>query len=163
MANKIIITVLILSAVVLSALIGYNRYKKNNDSSAQVSQSPSSISDQDRRTLFETLPKQDASQSAKIEHFKLAEKLAVAAEYLDIAGCNPNPLVIKVKSGTQFKLRNNSEESREIGFDKDTIFKVGPNAQTSIKAEFEHGPGLYGYGCNDPAHGGTVGFILVLP
>lgn len=106
-------------------------------------------------------PPQDASREEKQEHFQLALSMAEEADFLDISGCEPKPLVLSLKESETFSVKNTDSIPHVIRLSAETAFTIEANGTTELKADFEHGPGMYGYGCDDG--GRTAGLFIVNP
>jgi len=117
---------------------------------------------EDQKKLLQ-VPTKDSSQEEIRAHYNLALKLSVASSVLDIANCDVNPMVLKVKDGSSFTIKNSGNQDRSISFDRDNTIYV-PAGKTHVqKAQFKNGPGLYGYGCDLPSIQQAAGFVLVEP
>ncbi len=142
-----------------------------NQQNAKLSQSPSpSPSKSEKQLLPSNLtddkrfilnpPSAEASRAAKDKHMQIVAKLAKVGDILEIKDCQPNPLVLQVKQGSEFKIKNNDNVKHKIIFDEENKYKIPANGQLTIKADFKYGSGDYGYVCEGV---GLVGFLHVTP
>lgn len=105
--------------------------------------------------------RQDSSQEEKQRHFDLVQKFAQDVAYLDITGCAPRPFIIRLKDGKEFGVKNADGAEREMGIDPQHIYTIPARSEKKIKADFGHGPGVYGYGCDKSQD--AVGMLLIIP
>ena len=107
-------------------------------------------------------PRKDAPEEEKQSHFELVQKIAKEAQYLDITKCQiANPVVLKVKLDAPITVRNQDNIDHVIVLNADNIFSIPANTTMDIKPDFQFGPGIYGYSCDQTPHG--VGIFLVIP
>lgn len=102
--------------------------------------------------------------SAPIEerkaHYDLVRKMAVDAEYLELADCRPvKPLVMKVQAGKKILVKNSSSVEHTIYLNKDTSYTVKAKDSQEIDYDFSKGNGVYGYGCDHTPY--PIGFFMV--
>lgn len=119
---------------------------------------PSNLTEDERFIL--SPPSADASRSAKQKHAKIVAKLAKIGDTLELNDCKPTPLVLQVKQGSEFKIKNNDKTDKKIIFDEDNRFKIPANGQLTIKAAFKYGSGDYGYVCEGA---GLLAFLHIIP
>lgn len=113
----------------------------------------------DERLVLQA-PRQNDSFDKKAAHFELVKKLAKKSGTLNIDKCEkPSPLVLSLKEGQDFSVRNDDSVAHTIIIDTNHKYKIEPNTTTSLKASFGRGAGAYGYLCEKYA--GIVGFFLV--
>lgn len=167
--TKIAIIILVAVAVVLGVFIFKPNLPKNISQSPTVSPSGLATSQIDRnltgdeKKLLTQVPTKSSSQEELMAHYNLAVKLAVISSQLEIGNCETKPLVLKVKDGSSFTIKNSSDKDRAISFDADNTIYV-PAGKTHVQqVKFKNGPGLYGYGCDFPDIRQTGGFVLVEP
>lgn len=103
-------------------------------------------------------PQAEASNTAKQKHAKMVSKLASAAASLDITNCEPKPVVLRVKKGNNFTVKNNDKQPHKIMLDEKTSYEIPANGSLVVKADFNYGAGDYGYVCEGA---GLVGFLHV--
>lgn len=116
---------------------------------------------EEQRAVLAT-PAPNASEAEKQKHFQLAQSLAKSASYLDITKCSlAEPLVLKIEQGRKFIARNEDVVEHVIVMDAKRTFSVPSKGTKEITADFGHGPGLYGFGCDTVPH--AVGMFLVTP
>jgi hypothetical protein len=84
---------------------------------------------------------------------------AQATGKIDITQCISNPVILSVKNGESFLVSNLDQVAREIRFSDDRTHNIPPSGSVILSANFDEGPGLYGYGCGDLP--GNTGMILV--
>lgn len=104
-------------------------------------------------------PSAEASRSTKQQHAQTVAKLAKISDTLEINNCQPTPLVLEVKFGSEFRIKNNDKIDQKIIFDQDERHKIPANNSAIIKADFKYGTGDYGYVCKGV---GLVGFLHVV-
>ncbi len=166
--TKIITIILVVIAVVLLMFIFKPNLPENITQSPTTSPTPTPRQinqnlTQDENKLLSQVPTQGSSPEELMAHYNLAVKLAVSSSQLEIGGCEVKPLVLKVKDGSSFTIKNSSGEDRSISFDADNTIFV-PAGKTHVQqVKFKNGPGLYGYGCDFPDIRQAAGFVLVEP
>lgn len=129
-------------------------------SSAQRRPLPENLTEDEKAVLDP--PSLDAPADEKQAHYNLAVKLAQTASNLDLNKCSkPNPLVMKITNGENFTAKNSDTVEHTIVIDQDHHYAVAPGGSATIKADFGHGLGVYGYLCDNVP--GVVGFFLVTP
>lgn len=116
-----------------------------------------------QKTLLFNVPTEKSTDAEKRAHFALATQVAVAADTLELNKCTANPVVISVKQGDTFKVKNSGTQDIQFGFDADKRVSIAAGATATIKADFKNGLGIYGYGCPDPTITHPIGFVLVEP
>lgn len=101
-------------------------------------------------------PTADASRSAKDKHAQTVVKLAKPGNALEIKDCQPTPLVLQIKQGSEFTIKNNDNVHHKIIIDEEHIYQLPANSSLTTKAQFKYGRGDYGYVCQGA---GLVGFL----
>lgn len=161
---KIIILVGIAS---LLAVAIFNQQKtklsQNNSASSpapsiQPKLLPSNLTDDEKFILFP--PSVDASKSAKEKHAQIVAKLAKMGDSIEIKDCQPTPLVLQVKQGSKFTIKNGDTTSHNIVIDEEHQYKIPANGNLEIVAQFKYSTGDYGYICEGV---GLTGFLHVAP
>jgi len=105
-------------------------------------------------------PANDAPAEEKQRHLELVQKVAKEARYLDITKCTiATPVVLKVKYEEEISVKNSDNIPHTIVFDAKNTISIPANSTTNISPGFEHGPGTYGYGCDQTLH--AAGLFLV--
>lgn len=182
--NNLFIIILIAVAVVLGILVVLKYMPSiklpqfGSSSSKSESQTPSKVvtpntnipefvkklSPNEQKIL--NTPPPDATTAVRKAHFELAKKIAVAADYLDVADCKPvKPIVMKVEienDKTTVKdilLKNSSNEDHTININKDKAFTIKAHGEQTIHYDIANGPGVYGYGCDHTPY--AIGFFLI--
>lgn len=118
------------------------------------------ISEDERAVLDH--PVKDASEVDKQRHLDLVQKLAKEAPILDITTCSvSSPVVFKAKYGEEISVKNDDDSAHTILFDAENTVYIPANSTMNVTPNFQHGPGTYGYGCDQTPH--AVGFFLVTP
>ena len=165
-SNKYIIPILVIIALGLGVAI----YRKNNPSLGQSTVNPSpnpsavvSPLDEkltaDQKALFYS-PSKEATKEELSAFSALVAKNAKEGDKIIIKDCTANPIVLKVKLGSTFTVQNIGKTDIHFGFENErTLVKAGTSAE--IKAQFSHGQGIYGYGCDDPALSRSIGLLLI--
>jgi hypothetical protein len=173
--SNIFIGVLIVVAIGLGIAIYVQRnpsvFEKQASSEVEVPQPTATLKDfrplrtlpkdltADERSILQA-PQADDPVSKKEAHFQIVNKLAQEADVLNINKCEkPSPLVLSLKYGQEFKVKNDDSIPHSIIIDKNHIYKIDANSTVSFKADFGRGLGAYGYLCEKYA--GIVGFFLV--
>ncbi len=159
--NKIIITVLVLAALGLGAAI----YKKNNPDwpgswMAEDANSPAkSGEDAELSALFNT-PGKNATREELDAFSALVAQNATPGDTIIVKDCTASPVVLKINYGDTFTVKNVGKTDIHFGFDAErTLVKAGASAK--ITAKYSHGPGIYGYGCDDPTLSRSIGLLLI--
>ncbi len=147
---KIVLGILVVVAIVLGGLV-YKQYRPS-DSGSQNQQKFSA------ENIFMT-PGPDASEEEKRRHFEAVVKLAQDISVLEIGSCRPSPIAVRIKRGSSLTVKNPDGGPHVIGLDLTTTYEIKAAGDTVVTPEFAHGPGLYGFGCDNST--GTVGFFLV--
>lgn len=153
--------IIALVGIAVLLLVGINNQQKAKTSPAPSPQAklmPSNLSEDEKFIL--NPPSPDASASAKQKHAQTVAKLALVRNQVEIKDCQPTPLVLQVKQGSEFTVKNSDNTSHTLTFDEDHNFKIPANGLTTIKAEFKYGTGDYGYVCEGV---GLVGFLHIIP
>ena len=172
-ANKVLILILIVVAIGLASLFYKSDVSSPVPSSGGATVTPSPItpingngdqpiSASDKDKLINA-PGPNATEEEFNEHFLLAERYAVVTDVLEVNDCNTNPFVLKVKSGDTFTVKNIGRLDLQLSFVKDGPLTISAGQSQKIQADFQNGPGLYGYGCSDPDVKSTIGLVLVAP
>lgn len=105
-------------------------------------------------------PASDAPINEKNNHIDVVNKIAKEASYLDITKCEiADPVVLKIKESKGTKVRNQDSVPHTLRIDADNKFIIPAGATEQIKPDFLHGPGMYGYVCDQVTH--VVGIFLV--
>lgn len=92
-----------------------------------------------------------------------AEKISNAAqdaEFLDVSGCKPKPLVLKVADKGTFTAKNQDSAAHTINFDEAHTYTIPASGSLEITGDFGKGPGNYGYLCD--AGTNIVGILLLV-
>ncbi len=159
------VLILIGIAIILGvAILNQQKTKSSPRSTASPTPSikprllPPNLTDDEKFILFP--PSVDASRSAKQKHANTVAKLAKVGDNLEIKDCQPSPLVLQVKQGSDFKIKNNDNVKHKIIFDEEHIYELPANNSQTYKAQFKYGTGDYGYVCEGV---GLVGFLHVAP
>lgn len=115
---------------------------------------PKDLTDDEKFILNPPLP--EAPKSEKEKHAATVAKLAEAGSVVEIQGCNPKPLVLQVKVGSSFEIKNEDTKAHKFIFDEDHSYDIPAHGSKTIKADFKYGAGDYGYVCNSV---GITGFL----
>ncbi|MDO8408290.1 MAG: hypothetical protein Q7S95_03605 [bacterium] len=167
---KILIAFLVVLAVGLGAVIYYNKGAglggfgtiSNTDtvsSQTKSSDQEENLSD-DLKKLF-AVPAESATSEEKKAHYILADRMSVTTGPIEIQGCTANPVVLKVKQGARFVVKNTGDKEYSFGFD--TKVTIAPGKEATVVAEFKNGMGIYGYGCDNQTIKHPIGFVMVVP
>ncbi len=79
---------------------------------------------------------------------------------LEIANCEPKPLVYKTRINSTFTIRNSGPKSYNIQTGGGIDVTVPANSSMEVTANFKNGPGTYGYFCGTKPN---KGILLVTP
>lgn len=111
-------------------------------------------------------PPPDATVAVRKAHYELAKKIAVSADYLDVADCKPvKPLVMKVDMDSinnnvkDVLVKNSSNEDHTISINKDKAYTIKAHGEETIHYDIANGAGVYGYGCDHTPY--AIGFFLI--
>lgn len=118
--------------------------KPNRSPSSTESSSTTSKSDKEKSVL--NFPADNASPEQMNKFFDEVGRLGVESNTLQIAKCQPSPLVIRVKKGASFNITNSDSVERELIVDPTHKYKVSAGGLVSFKADF--GTGILGYRCS---------------
>ncbi len=135
-----------------------NNYGSSPAPSVQPQLLPSNLTDDEKFILFP--PPADASKSAKEKHAQIVAKLAKEGDFIEIKNCQPTPLVLQVKQGSKFTIKNDDSIAHNFIIDEEHQYKVPANGNLEIVAQFKYGTGDYGYICQGT---GLTGFLHVAP
>lgn len=162
--KKVILIVL----VILSVLLGIVIYNRNSDSPVKSSSSDTipkidnmSFSEDEIKLLAPPGP--DSTKTEKDEHSKLAAKLAVIGNEIELKDCKAGPIVLQTKLGSDIKFKNSSSYPITISFDENNTLNIKSGETVVSSKPFIHGYGLYGYLCKGADFTGLVGFIILTP
>lgn len=179
MKNSKLINIIIVSLFIAAIGLAIVIYQQNSQESLQKEESatPSSLSPEESISTssgiqpptlnLSKLSKEEievmsiSSQSTEEErrkHFELAKSIAKTSEMLEIFNCLANPIVIKLKLGSNVTIRNLDSIEHAIRINKDLSYKIPAKGTKVVKVDFGRGHGLYGYGCDGI---GPSGLMLV--
>ena len=153
----------------LAIVLGLKVYHKSTDSVVVESRSGNqsadvAVAEGDERTLAEKealqTPPKGASEAAKKAHFEKVIPLAVESDTLDVGKCIGKPVVLKVKAGAAFTVRNNDERDHTIQMSDKLQFIIPAHGTKMITPEFDYGPGVYGYGCDNSQSAAGIFFVI---
>lgn len=157
---------LIIILIVVAVVLGLAIYKQHKPQPSVLPPTESTVPKlmspdltQDEKAVLNP-PSPDAPAAEKDIHDALAAKLSKESDSLDITNCRSDPLVVRIKINENLKVKNNDNIDRKLIIDDTHIYEIAKNSTTSIKVDFGHGVGLYGYICEGI---GLTGFILVTP
>lgn len=159
--NLKLITFLAITVILALAIYSQHKIKPSTDPAPSPSPQPKLLSDTltpDEKFILNP-PPADASRSAKKKHAEVVAKLAKETPMLEIKNCQPNPLVLQIKQGSEFKIKNYDTVERRIFVDGSHVYKIPAKGEQNIKAEFKYGTGDYGYVCEGV---GLVAFLHVV-
>ncbi len=155
----LIVLVLAVTALGLAFLIFRQYAPKSSSTKADQNAvgTPSAAPSTDEQKVLN--PPVKGSEADQKQFADLITKLAKDSTTLNISGCRPQPLVMRIKKGATFKLNNTDSQAHVLTVDKDHTYTVSPSASVDVVADFGRGPGIYGFGCDKS--GGPVGMLLV--
>lgn len=105
------------------------------------------------------VPQATASAKEKKEYIAFVSKYASRQNTVEIKDCQPKPLVIWAKNGSEITIKNLDSSDHVIEVNSSHNLNVSKNSSAKIKADFGQGPGVYAYSCDDS--NGPVGIFLV--
>lgn len=152
----ILIAVAVIAASIVFLLVLPYRQINQNPSYSAPSPVPE-LTEEEKYIL--NPPLANASSSAKEKHREIVARLSKQTESIEIKDCRPNPVVVKIKIGSEIKIKNHDNVERKIIIDSKNIFKIAPGEEKMIKTQFKYGSGDYGYVCEGS---GIVGFMHVV-
>lgn len=105
------------------------------------------------------MPDPDASEGARESYRALLDKYAKQQTNFTIKECKPDPLAIKVKTGSEITIKNDDDTQHLITVNAQSQVTVPAKGSAKLTTDFGKGNGIYTYRCDsDEAH---VGIILV--
>ena len=143
--------------VLLAVGVGYTLWRNGTPSWLSFS----TLSD--KEALFISLPTSTSTQEEVRRHRELAGKLAEDGNEINIAGCIPDPPVLRVKRGDNITFINNSQEEVRLQIGNVGIFSVQLEDTLVERAEFgTTGEALVAYLCHSgDSSERDFGFILI--
>lgn len=110
-------------------------------------------------------PGPNATEVERKKHSDLVNKLGNqfgGATFLDISGCNPNPVVYRVKQGSSFKVKNSDQIEHTIYTDPIRQTKISANSEQTVESKnIGVNNGDYGYNCDSSTN--PAGIIQIVP
>lgn len=167
LSQKTITIILLILALGLGIAIYVKRNLKPADQTGSASKPnpPASAPDstgnltEDEKVLL-TTPGKDATKEQVDTLSALAAKLATPGDTITIKDCAANPVVLKTKFGSTITVTNAGSTDVHFGVgDERTVVAAGKSAKVALK--YKNGPGLYGYGCDDPSLNRAIGIMLL--
>lgn len=151
---------IIFLAIIVLVVIAIQNQQKSKLSAPSYSSSPK-VSDSNlnhEENFILNPPFANAPKIAKQAHAQVVSSLAKETKYLEIKDCKPNPLVLKVKEGTDIEIRNIDNVKVRIIVDSLHYYDIPANGTKTTTAKFKYGTGDYGYVCDEA---GIVGFLHI--
>ncbi|MCH7730570.1 hypothetical protein IID21_03530 [Patescibacteria group bacterium] len=110
-----------------------------------------------------SFPGSNASEAERQRHSDLVNKLGNESGYafLDITGCQPLPVVYRVKQNGTFVVKNTSSIEHTIQLDRATTIPAASEKTLKVSEAIGENLGNYGYSCDGST--GPVGVIQVAP
>jgi plastocyanin len=90
---------------------------------------------------------------------ELVSQTALPGTTIEIAGCVAVPEALAIDAGNDFTVTNAGKVPHTLVLNPTTTFLIPANSSKTIKANFEKGPGIYAFGCDNKQ--GAVGVFLV--
>lgn len=140
-------SILLILTLVIFILVALHSNQKSLNPTLAPSGSTLPILTADEKFILNP-PPADASKSALQRHAQMVSKLAKDSSTLTVSNCQPDPLVLKTKQGSDIQIKNRNNKELAIIVDSMHIFKIPPNNSLVVKAQFKYGPGDYGYICD---------------
>lgn len=120
------------------------------------------VSPTDPLEVFNT-PPQDASPEEIQRYTELVRSLAEDVDSVEIKGCTPTPLVLRVRHGESVVVKNQDAVDHSL-LHGETVVSLPASSTTSIiPSDFGKvgaGEGIIGYACDEPT---AVGIFYVIP
>lgn len=159
---QLLLAVPVLIAIILGYAI-FQQFQEKKSSPDQDQQANTNTSPTVTRTSEElallNVPGENATNDERREHMDKVLKEAKNGNTLNISGCTPDIVALRVKQGGKLTLVNKDPVNHSIVIDQDHSYSVPANSNTEITVDFGRGAGLYGYGCD--RSGKAVGFFVV--
>lgn len=153
--NQFIVVVNIV-LILVALILGYFIYQQRS-----TSESIRVPDNSDKKNVL-LWPPQNASVEEKQRHDDLVRSLAADAEFLDIlSDCTAQPVVLRVRFGETFTIRNQDIVDHVITVNEDNIFSIPVGGTKDVKADFGKGRGNYGFVCDSRT--GVSGILHVTP
>lgn len=153
--------------VALSIFLGILIYKKNHVETVSSPSTEVNVGKIDTKVFSPdevkmlNAPGPNATKEEIDSHSKLAAKLAVIGDTIEMEGCKAGPLVLQARLGSTITMHNKSKYNLSISFDGNNMYDIGAGKSYDISKAFVHGPGIYGYLCKSQDFTGLVGFVLI--
>lgn len=185
--NLVYVGVVVLA--VIAVVLGYKIYQqqlaykqtapKNQSTTGQqsgvkttpkLSPKPSPLSQSQQTSAAELaevlqFPGPNATEAERKEQSDLVNKLGNqfgGATFLDISGCNPNPVVYRVKQGGSFKVKNSDQTEHTFYTDPGRKTKIPANLEQTLTSKaIGDNYGDYSYNCDSSTN--PVGIIQIVP
>ncbi|MDP2735599.1 MAG: hypothetical protein Q8P12_05330, partial [bacterium] len=160
--QKYILLLAIVALILIAVGLGYLIFQQYSPASeqGQEQEQGSELSGDAGRVL--TTPGPDATEEERIAHFELARRMAQESDVLDLSACSlADPVVLKLTEGQSFAVKNDDEQPHTMVFNENTMHQIPAGGSIELTADFEMGPGLYGYGCDSVPR--AVGLLFVEP
>jgi hypothetical protein len=106
-----------------------------------------------------TPPGPNSSEAEQKAFAELVASAAVRTDKINLSSCKAMPTVASFNLDSMITLVNDDPTEHTMVLDPKNTFTVPGKSKKTIKADFGHGPGLYGYGCDMSS--GAVGMMLV--
>lgn len=117
-------------------------------SSSVKTTTPSSLSD-----LLKAYPGPNATDRQKADYNIKISQAAVTSSSFDVTGCNPNPVVLRLKPQNSLTLMNRDSVSHTISHGAVVNLTASANSERTVSVNFLPGPGIYGYQCDGQMKG----------
>ncbi|MDP3769638.1 MAG: hypothetical protein Q8R40_01700 [bacterium] len=110
-------------------------------------------------------PPSGSDKEAIGRYFSAVERLAKNEDRIEIGpGCFVDPLVVRIKQGAKFTIKNGDTRDHELNFDGPKSYPIRAGSTETITVSFSHGPGIYAYVCDQTSPGKKiVGVLTVTP
>lgn len=153
-----LLIVLLLLLIILVAIANQQKSRVSQTPNQSYFSKPSDSNLTDPKNFLLNPPKEGSSKDLFQAHAQIVATYANEAKFLEIKDCKPNPLVLKVKQGSKFEIKNMDNVKRKIIIDSQHFYDIEANDSRTITAQFKYGTGDYGYVCDEV---GIVGFLHV--
>lgn len=164
----IIVIILVAVAIILASYIYRSRSSQKptptpnqlQTTQKQQPQQPVDVTVNEREVL--NFPGPNASDDERKKYAELVNRVSKETTTLEIKNCEPSPLGLKVKEGTEIKVKNNDSVKHKLIVDEKNQYDISASSSNTIKLDFGKGPGVYGYTC-DPNAKNPAGIFYIIP
>ncbi len=158
---RLIIAILVITALVLGFLIFKAKYPSaSSESSTSVQTTEEVIVTGGIENAILVLSSPNSTPAEKEAYAAFVKETAIPATVIDVTSCSPKPLAASVKQGSLVNFSNTGTEKVMLVFNKDLSLEITAGETKSIVASFKQGPAVYGYGCGASPY--AVGELVIV-